>query len=168
MARLVKHDVPRVEPAEQATPTETFGVLDRAFERMFEPWTWPTVVPFRRPMTTARHWLTEAFIPVNEFYRDGSLVVRAELPGIDPDKDVELTVHEGTLHIKATRREEESVEDAKFVRKEIFHGSFERTLVLPDGVTESDVKATYKDGILEIVVPTPQVEPAKRIQISTS
>ena len=168
MARLVKSDVHTVKPTEDVAPTNVFGAVDRAFERMFEPLTWPTLLPFRRPMTTARHWLTEAFIPVNEFYQDGSLVVRAELPGIDPDKDVELTVYEGILHIKATRREEESVEEARYVRKEIYHGSFERMLPLPEGVTESDVKASYRDGILEIVVPIPQVEPAKKIPISTS
>ena len=48
---------------------------------------------------------------VEEFIDDGTLVIRVELPGIDPDKDLELTVSQGALHIRAARRQEKTVED---------------------------------------------------------
>ena len=93
-------------------------------------------------------------------------MVRAELPGIDPDKDVELTVSDGMLRIDAERREEEKTEEKGYVRQELRYGSFARTLPLPMGVTESDITASYKDGILEVRIPAPAPEPTKRISIS--
>lgn len=166
MARLTKRETSVVRPTEYVEPLDVFGSVDRAFERMFEML--PTFVPLGWPVSTARRWLTESYIPVNEYFQDGSLVIRAEIPGIDPDKDVELTVVGGMLHIEVQRREEEKVEEEHYLRKEIHHGSFERTLPLPEGVTDTDVKATYRDGILEIVVPRAEMEPAKRIAIGKS
>jgi len=163
MALPVKRETPAVQPAESF---DVFGSVDRAFERMFDRW--PTFLPLRWPVATATHWLTESYIPVNEYYQDGSYVIRAEIPGIDPEKDVELTVTGGMLHIKAERRQEEKVEEEHYLRREIHDGSFDRTLPLPEGVTEADVTATYKDGILEIVVPKAEIEPAKKIAISKS
>jgi HSP20 family protein len=166
MARLMKRESPVVRPTEYVEPLDVFGSVDRAFERMFGML--PTFVPLGWPVNTARRMLTESFIPVNEFFQDGSLVIRAELPGIDPDKDIGLTVTGGMLHIEVERREEEKAEEEHYLRREIRQGSFERTLPLPEGVTESDVKATYKDGILEIVIPKAELEPAKRIAIAKS
>jgi HSP20 family protein len=163
MALLVKRETPAVRPAESP---DVFGSLDRAFERMFDRW--PTFLPLHGPVATTKHWLAESYIPVNEYFQDGSFVIRAEIPGIDPEKDVELTVTGGMLHIKAERREEEKVEEEHYLRREIHHGSFERALPLPEGVTEADVTATYKDGMLEIVVPKAEIEPAKKIAISKS
>jgi len=163
MTRLAKRETRNVEPVEVVKPMDLFGPIDRTFERMFDMW--PSS---RWPMTTFREWLPDSFIKVDEFRQDGSLVIRAELPGIDPDKDVELTVSDGTLHITAERHQEEKVEKEGYVRQELQYGSFERALPLPEGVSESEVTASYKDGILEIRVPTPQPEPAKKIPISTS
>ena len=139
-------------------------VFDR-FDRMFDEWM--KGLPFRRPMF-GREWTAEDVIRVDEFRENGNLVVRAELPGIDPDKDVELSVSDGVLHIDAERREEEKVEEKGYLRHEIRAGSFSRSLPLPPGVSEADVTATYKDGILEVRIPTPEPEPAKKIAISKS
>jgi HSP20 family protein len=92
---------------------------------------------------------------VEEFTQNGTLVVRAELPGIDPDKDVEVTVRDGDLHITAERSEEHEQHGRHFRRREMRYGSFARTIALPDGVDESKVEASYKDGILEVRVPVP-------------
>jgi HSP20 family protein len=128
------------------------------FDRMFEDWT--RVLPFRRPTMFGREWTTEEMIRVDEFRENGTLVVRAELPGIDPDKDVELTVVDGMLHIVAERREEEKTEEKSYTRHELRYGSFTRVLPLPEGVAEADIKASYENGILEIRIPAPVVEPA--------
>ena len=102
------------------------------------------------------------FVPVEEF-RDGDvMVVRAELPGIDPDKDVEISVHDGMLTIKGERSEEQKEEGKKsFYRSEFRYGMFERTVPLPAGVTEKDVTASYQDGVLEVRVPMPAKEKTK-------
>ena len=90
---------------------------------------------------------------VEEFEDDDELVVRAEMPGIDPDKDVEITVSDHTLHLRAERRSETKTEDKKGFRSEFQYGSFSRSMQLPVGATEADVKAVYTDGILEVRVP---------------
>jgi HSP20 family molecular chaperone IbpA len=84
-----------------------------------------------------------------EDYTDGQeYVLRAELPGIDPDRDVELTVQDGVLTLRAERREERT----EAHRSEFRYGTFTRSLTLPPGADESAVRATYRDGILEIRV----------------
>ena len=128
------------------------------FDRMFNDWT--RLVPFRRPTIFGWDWPTEEMIRVDEFRENGTIVVRAELPGLDPEKDVELTVVNGMLSIKAERREEETTEDKAYVRHELRYGSFTRVLPLPEGVAEADVTANYVDGVLEIRIPAPVVEPA--------
>jgi HSP20 family protein len=94
-------------------------------------------------------------IKVEEEIREGVLVIRAELPGIDPDKDAEITVREGMLVITATRSREEREEAEGRFRSEFHYGSFTRTLALPEGVSTDDVTAAYADGILEVRVPLP-------------
>ena len=95
-------------------------------------------------------------------------MIRADLPGIDPDPDVELTVSDGMLDIRAERREEDKREDKGYLRRELRYGSLSRALPLPKGITESDITATYKAGILEIRVPEPRQEPARKIPVSSS
>ncbi len=110
-------------------------------------------------------------IKVEEFSEGGTLVVRAELPGIDPDKDVEISVADGMLHITAERREEEEKTERSFHRRELRYGSFARSVVLPEGTDESSVTATYNDGILEVRVPLPTEPPrdeARRVPIARS
>jgi HSP20 family protein len=72
------------------------------------------------------------------------------------------------LRIEAERREEEKKEGKGYVRQELRYGSLSRTLPLPEGVTESDIKASYKAGTLEIRIPEPRQEPAKKIPIAKS
>ena len=91
-------------------------------------------------------------IRVEEFRRDGTFIVRAELPGIDPDKDVEVTVADGLLTIRG-QREEKRTDDT---RSEFYYGSFMRTLTLPPGVDQGSIEAAYKDGILEVQVAMPE------------
>jgi len=141
---------------------EAADVFSR-FDRMFEEWA--RMMPFR-PMLFPRWREAEELIRVEELREDGTLVIRADLPGIDPDKDVELTVSDGMLHIEAERREEEKREEKGYLRHELRYGSLSRSLPLPEGVTEADITATYKAGVLEIRIPEPKREPAKKIAVS--
>lgn len=135
----------------ETKPLERFERFDRLDE-------WMRTRPLARLF--GRDDLDAAMIRVDEFRENGNLVIRAELPGIDPDKDVELTVMDGMIHIEAHRREEERKEGKGYMRRELRYGSFMRTLPLPEGTPESDVTASYRDGILEIKVPTPAPPPA--------
>jgi HSP20 family protein len=87
------------------------------------------------------------------------LVIRAEMPGLDPDKDVEIQVGDGVLTVKAERRKEETTESDGNVRSEFRYGSYRRTVAVPKGTSAKDVTATYRDGILEIQVPVPSGPP---------
>jgi HSP20 family protein len=156
MAGLLKHKPTTVQPVDAFAH----------FDRMFDDWT--TMLPFRRPAMFDREWTTQELIRVDEYQENGTLVVRAELPGIDPDKDVEITVSDGMLRIEAERRQEAKTEEKGYVRQELGYGSFTRTLPLPQGVTESDITASYEDGILEIRILAPAPEPATKISISKS
>ena len=82
-------------------------------------------------------------------------VIKAEIPGIDPEKDAEISVADDTLTIKAQRREtvEEGEPGKAGYRSEFRYGSYERSMTLPVGAIVDDVKATYADGILEVRVP---------------
>ena len=96
---------------------------------------------------------------VEEYLEDDTSVIRAELPGVDPDKDVEISVAGGILHLRANREERKEEERPTGYRSEFHYGSRERSFRLPEGARESDVKASYKDGILEVRVRVP--EPAR-------
>lgn len=101
-----------------------------------------------------QQFLDAEAIKVEELREGDVTVVRAELPGIDPDKDVEVTVDDGMLRIHAERRQHTEEKDTERYRSEFRYGTFTRMLPLPNGATEADVTATYRDGILEVRVPT--------------
>jgi len=96
-----------------------------------------------RPVFDARLMRLE-----DEITKDGRYEVRAEMPGVDPAKDVDITVHEGRLTIKAERTEKSESKG----RSEFSYGSFERTVTLPQGADEDDIKASYDKGILTVSV----------------
>jgi HSP20 family protein len=115
-------------------------------------------------------WLqafTATPIRIEEDVDGDRVVVRAELPGIDPDKDVEINVSDGMLQIRAQRRDRTSEEHEGHRHSEFHYGSFARVISLPAGADADDVKATYRDGILEIVMPVDakQVE-ATRVPVT--
>ncbi len=141
--------------------------VDRPFIDIFRslagPWGMRTLFPRgeNRPFLPA----------VDVFERNGDLVMRFELPGIDPAKDVQVTLEAGELTIKGERKEEKEVKEKGYYRHESSYGSFERHLPVPEGTKESDIKAEYKDGVLEVLVPKavkPAAGPAKAIPIKTA
>ena len=89
------------------------------------------------------------FIRIEEGQEDGTYVVRAELPGIDPDEDLELTVDQGVLTMRAERSEETQNKH----RSEFRYGSFTRSVTLPAGVKEEDITADYDKGVLTVKAP---------------
>lgn len=87
--------------------------------------------------------------------------MRAELPGIDPERDVDVSISEGQLRIDAHREERQEEKEKGGYRTEFRYGSFTRTLALPEGASADDVTATYTDGVLEVRVPIPEQKPAR-------
>lgn len=81
-----------------------------------------------------------------------SLVVEAELPGIDPD-DIEVTVDDGVLTVRGERKHERDVKEENYYRVERAWGSFQRSIRLPAESQADEVKAGYDAGVLKITVP---------------
>jgi HSP20 family protein len=101
-------------------------------------------------------------IRFEEFRRNGQYVLRAELPGIDPDSDVKITISGGILTIHGERKEEEK----ERFRTEFRYGSFTRAITLPSGADEHAVKAVYDQGILEVTIGLKEpTETAQHIKI---
>jgi HSP20 family molecular chaperone IbpA len=94
------------------------------------------------------------WIRIEDYVEDGAYVIRAELPGIDPDKDVELQLQGDTLTIRGERREEEKVRH----HHEFHYGAFERAVTVPTGTKAEDIKAGYADGVLELRVPVRETD----------
>ncbi|WP_342767712.1 Hsp20/alpha crystallin family protein [Arthrobacter silvisoli] len=106
--------------------------------------------PFRRLFEGESE---RSMIRVEEEIKDNVLTVRAELPGVDPDKDIEIDLSDGQLRIRAERKESSEQKDDGSYRSEFRYGSMFRSIPLPKDVKEEDVVASYKDGVLEVRVP---------------
>jgi HSP20 family protein len=100
--------------------------------------------------------LREERMKVEEFVDGKELVIRAEMPGVDPEKDVDVHVRNHGLEIRAERKETQTTTDKGMRRSEFHYGSFYRRVPLPPDATEHDVHATYKDGVLEVRLPLDQ------------
>ncbi|MCC3274664.1 Hsp20/alpha crystallin family protein [Arthrobacter sp. zg-Y20] len=111
-------------------------------------------------------WEVPAF-PIEEYQDGNSMVIRAELPNINPEQDLDVTVSDGMLHIKGERREQTDHKGRNGYRSEFRYGSFTREVALPSGASQDDVTASYNDGVLEVRVPVPEVGPSsKKVPIS--
>ena len=91
--------------------------------------------------------------------REAEIVIRGELPGVAKD-DLEVSMTDDAVTIRASTRHEEKEEKGDYRRRELSRGEFQRVVALPAAVKGEDAKAYFKDGILELVLP--KVEPAKR------
>ena len=118
---------------------------------------------FEEPFLTLRPYLAQP-IRVEEYVADDHYVIRAELAGLDPEKEVEVTVGSGYLTIRAERSDKTEGKH----RSEFRYGSFSRTLPLPANADEDAVTASYRDGILTISVglKTEQKTSAKKIEVA--
>lgn len=100
------------------------------------------------------------------FERDGKLTVRADLPGVKKE-DLKVEVKEGMLTIQGERRKEFKEDREGYYRSERSYGKFFRSIPLPEGVKPDDVKASFKDAMLEVNMPAPKTKKGegKRIEI---
>ena len=141
----------------------------RSERNVWPDWLTRGVPEWFRGFDLPADWFDRDGMRLEEHRTDDMLVVRAEIPGIDPDTDVEITLEDGTLCIRAERKEshETTDEDSGRYRSEFRYGSFSRRLPLPAGASEADVEATYDDGILEIKVPLgPETEGPRKVPVA--
>ena len=106
---------------------------------------------------------------VEVFQRGSDLVVRADLPGLNPD-DVTVEIADDAITLRGERREEHVEEHDGFFRTERVYGTFYRVIPLPEGAIAETAKATFNNGVLEIVVQVPpsEVSRGRKLQIESS
>ena len=106
-----------------------------------------------------------AWAPALDVHEDkDGFTISAELPGMKRE-DIEVSVQEGALVISGERQEEKVNEGTEVHRQERYFGRFSRALTLPTAVAGDRVKATYKDGILTVVLPKAEEAKPKRIAV---
>ena len=131
-------------------------MMDDFFGRRFRPW-WPDRW-FRTDEMEVRAPVVDVFEDKND------IVVKAELPGMDKD-NIEVNLTDNTLTIKGEKKKEEEVKEENYYRCERAYGSFVRSVELPKAVHADKVKASFKNGILEVRVPKTEEAKAKEIKV---
>ena len=96
---------------------------------------------------------------------DDAVIVKVDVPGVNPE-DMEISLVDNVLVIKGEKKREEEEKKENFYRMERFYGSFMRSIQLPCEVEEDKIEATYKDGVLKIVLPKKPEEKKKVIKIN--
>jgi HSP20 family protein len=105
------------------------------------------------------------FIPALDVEeKDGAYLVKADLPGLKKD-DIHIELRNGLLTLRGERRDEHEEKKGGYYRVERTFGSFERSLRVPEGVTEKDIHAKYTDGVLEVSIPVPKPIEPKAIEV---
>ncbi len=109
--------------------------------------------------------LEGAWSPAIDIYDSkDNVMVKADIPGMKKD-EIEVSVHGDTLIIKGEKKQEKEVKEKDYVRTERFYGSFNRAISLPAAVDASKVNATYKNGVLELVLPKKEESKPKQLKI---
>lgn len=118
---------------------------------------WPTL---RRENFATSEWTPR----VDIVETDGEYTIKAELPEISKE-EVKINVENGELTISGERKKEKEEKTKKFHRIERFYGSFMRSFTLPDNVDEANIKATFKDGMLNLSLPKSTEHKTKAIEV---
>ncbi|KXG10980.1 Hsp20/alpha crystallin family protein [Anoxybacillus rupiensis] len=109
---------------------------------------------------------SEAMMPrVDMHETDKEYMISCDLPGLERKEDVHINVHQQTLHISGTIQRDESVKEEQMHRRERFFGRFHRSIPLPSDADAEQIRATYKNGVLNIHVPKTNNQQRKSIDI---
>jgi HSP20 family protein len=146
----------------RSSPFSELVTLRQAMDRLFDD----TVF---RPLTAYPGSGDFSRLPLDVRTTPDALLVEAVLPGIKPE-DVEITVENNTLTIRAEDRNERTEDEGGWVVREISRGSLMRTVTLPTGLEADMAEATFEHGVLKLRIPkAEQVKPRQiRIQPVTS
>ena len=128
-------------------------LFDR-FERLFEDFELPSLFEEK-----------EAWVPAFDVIEnEKEYIVTAEVPGIDP-KDIDITVSNGILTIRGEKKREEENKGENYYYMERQYGTFQRSFRLPDEIKADEVDATYKNGVLKLILPKAHTSNVKKIEI---
>ena len=156
------------EPATHRSGMVSFDDLEHWFEEAF-PSGWMTSFrrnwPVLRDFSELRAPFEGRWPKVDMVDRENDVLVHAELPGVKRE-DLEVSVTDRTVTVKAKTTTEQKEEKDQYVRREMTRGEFERTLRLPQEIDTNGVQANLKDGVLELVLPKLKSTPRKTVTVS--
>jgi HSP20 family protein len=136
--------------------TEMDRMMDDFFGMRRRPW-WPSVWSRDRAM--------ELITPIVDIYEEkDDIVVKAELPGMTKD-DIEVDISNSHLTLRGEKKKEEKIEEKEYFACERSYGAFHRSLELPKDVQSDKVKASFKNGILEIRLPKTEEAKTKEVKV---
>ena len=142
----------------RTSPLSDLVTLRQAMDRLFDD-------SFVRPRTWAGSADTTASLPLDVESTTDALLVDAALPGIRPE-DVEITVEDGALTIRAESRDERQADDRERLLSEIRRGSMTRVITLPSGLEPDRATATFEHGLLRLRIPRAEAVKPRQIRIS--
>jgi HSP20 family protein len=138
---------------------DPFGDVETLFNRMVSGQFWPRLA--LEGEGKRLQWAPSADISET----DKEYVIRAELPAVKKE-DVQVTLDDGIITIKGERKQQKEDKNEKFHRVESFHGSFERSFIVPDNVKSDAIKCESKDGVLTVHIPKSEATKQKPKQIA--
>jgi HSP20 family protein len=140
-------------------PWRDFGSLQERINKMFEE-TMGALSP-----TEGEEFERGTWAPAVDIHETGDgFVVRADLPGVKKD-DIQIDLKDNTLTLKGEKKFEEKVSKDNYIRVERSYGSFVRSFALPQNVDVEKIKASYKDGVLELTLPKKEEAKPKQIRV---
>jgi HSP20 family protein len=140
------------------TKWDPFREMEDMFGRYTRALRWPR--EGSQEVMTTGDWAPRVDIAETE----KEFSIKAEIPDVKKE-DVKVTVDNGILTIRGERKQEKEEKDKKFHRVERFYGSFTRSFTLPDNVDESKIEASFKDGMLNLMVPKTEETKPKAIDV---
>jgi HSP20 family protein len=109
-----------------------------------------------------------AWLPPVDIHEDGDKVIlRAEIPGVSRD-DIDVKIENGTITLRGEKKQEKEVDSSAAYRVERYYGSFSRSFVLPTSIDADHIRATYKDGVLEVILPKQETAKPRKIKVLES
>lgn len=151
---------PWVQSVTRRDPFAEFADLRREMDQMFGQFFGGT--PFRMAATDS---LWCPLVDIHE--TKDSILLKAELPGVRQE-DIQVSIVDNTLTLKGERKRETEVKEDQYHRIERNYGRFERSIVLPSVVDAGRVKATYREGVLEIQLPKKEEAKPKAIKVEVA
>ncbi|HAK88841.1 MAG: hypothetical protein A2077_01550 [Nitrospirae bacterium GWC2_46_6] len=134
--------------------------MDRLFDEFFSPVTRRRIGRLKPEMGV--------IVPNIEMYdRKNEIVLKAELPGVSKE-NIDLTITKDSITLKGEVKKEEEIKEEDYYASERSYGSFTRTIALPAEVDSEKSKASFKNGVLEIVLPKREEAKPKEIKIEVS
>jgi len=143
------------------SPFQELENLQREMNRLFD-------LTFPRLGEVDTTLLGGQWAPAIDIYDSkDNVVVKADLPGLNKD-NIDVSIQDNVLTIKGEKKQEKEVKEEDYIRSERFYGSFHRSITLPSEIDSTKVRASFKDGVLELVLPKKEEAKPKQIKINVT